>query len=49
MRRFSHVDSVVVLARIGGGTLAALIGGAAFVLIMAFLLLAGNPKKDRQQ
>ncbi|HKY75301.1 MAG TPA: hypothetical protein VJS45_04115 [Acidimicrobiia bacterium] len=43
------METVVVLARIGGGALAALIGSAAFVLIMAFLLLGGNPKKGRQQ
>lgn len=42
------METVVVLARIGGGDLVALIGGAVFLLIMAFLLLAGNPKKDRQ-
>ena len=39
----------VVLARIGAGGLAALIAGVAFLLIMAFLLIGGTPKKDRQQ
>ena len=39
---------MVVLARIGGAELAALIGGLAFVLIMAFLLFGGSPKKGRQ-
>jgi hypothetical protein len=43
------VDTVVVLARIGGAELAALIGGLVFVLIMTFLLFGGAPKKDRQQ
>ena len=43
------MDTVVVLARIGGAELAALIGGLVFVLIMAFLLFGGTPKKDRQQ
>ena len=42
------METVVVLARIGGAELAALIGGAAFFLIMAFLLFAGSPKKNRQ-
>ena len=42
------MDSVVVLARIGGAELAGLIGGLAFALIMAFLLFGGSPKKDRQ-
>jgi len=49
MRRFLHVDTVVVLARIGGGALTALIGSAAFLLIMAFLLLGGGPKLDRRR
>ena len=40
---------MVVLARIGGAELAALIGGLVFVLLMAFLLLGGAPKKNRQQ
>jgi hypothetical protein len=43
------VDTVVVLARIGGAELAALIGALVFVLIMAYLLFGGAPKKDRQQ
>lgn len=38
----------VVLARIGGAELAALIAGGLFFLIMAFLLFGGSPKKDRQ-
>jgi hypothetical protein len=42
------VDTVVVLARIGSAELFALIGGLAFALIMAFLLLGGSPKKNRQ-
>jgi len=33
----------VVLARIGVGELSAIIGGLAFVAIMAFLLLGGKP------
>jgi len=39
----------VVLARIGGAELAALIGGLVFLLLMAFLLFGGSPKKNRQQ
>jgi hypothetical protein len=42
------VETVVVLARIGGAELAALISGGVFLLIMAFLLFGGAPKKDRQ-
>jgi hypothetical protein len=41
------VDTVV-LARIGAAELAALIAGGLFFLIMAFLLLGGAPKNDRQ-
>jgi hypothetical protein len=40
------MDTVVVLARIGGAELAALIGGLVFVLLMAYLLFGGSPKKD---
>ena len=43
------METVVVLARIGSGALAALIGSAAFLLIMAFLLIGGRPKKNGQQ
>ena len=43
------MDTVVVLARIGGAELAALISGLVFLLIMAFLLFGGAPKKDRKQ
>jgi hypothetical protein len=42
------VNTMVVLARIGGAELAALIGGLVFVLLMAFLLFGGAPKKNRQ-
>jgi hypothetical protein len=42
------VETVVVLARIGGAELAALIGGLVFLLIMAFLLFGGATRKDRQ-
>ena len=38
----------VVLARIGGAALTALIVGGIFFLLMAFLLFGGSPKKDRQ-
>ena len=37
----------VVLARIGNAELAALIGGLFFLLLMAFLLFGGTPRKDR--
>jgi hypothetical protein len=40
------LDSTVVLARIGGAELGALIGGLAFLALMAFLLFGGSPKKD---
>lgn len=40
-------DNLVVLARLGGAELAALIGGAIFLLIMGFLLFGGTPKKDQ--
>ena len=42
------MDTMVVLARIGGAELAALIGGLVFVLLMAFLLFGGTPKRNRQ-
>jgi len=42
------VDTMVVLARIGGAELAALIGGLVFVLLMAFLLFGGAPKNRHQ-
>lgn len=34
----------VVLARIGGAELAAIIGGIVFLALMAFLLFGGNPE-----
>ena len=43
------METVIVLARIGSGALAALIGSAALLLIMAFLLLGGRPKTPGQQ
>jgi hypothetical protein len=39
------LDTTLVLARIGGAELGAIIGGLAFLLLMAFLLLGGSPKK----
>ena len=42
------MDTVVVLARLGAAELAALIGGLVFVLLMAFLLFGGAPKRNRQ-
>jgi hypothetical protein len=39
------LDTTVVLARIGGAELGAIIGGLVFLLLMAFLLLGGSPKK----
>jgi len=38
------LETLVVLARLGGAEIAALIGGAAFLLIMGFLLFGGTPK-----
>jgi hypothetical protein len=40
------VDTLV-LARISGAGIAALAAGGFFVLIMAFLLLGGDPKRQK--
>jgi hypothetical protein len=40
------LDTTVVLARIGGAELGAIIGGLVFLALMAFLLLGGSPKKN---
>jgi len=34
----------VILARVGGAELAAIIGGIVFLALMAFLLFGGNPE-----
>lgn len=41
------MNTPVVLARLGGAELAAIIGGVLFVVIMAFLLFGGAPKDRR--
>lgn len=40
------MDTTVVLARVGGAELAAIIGGLVFLALMAFLIFGGSPKKD---
>ena len=42
------METVIVLARIGSGALAALIGSAAFLLIRGFLVLGGWRKNTVQ-
>jgi hypothetical protein len=48
VRRFSKVQTLGVLARLGTAELAAILGGAIFMVIIGFFLFwGGPPRSDR--